>query len=301
VKNRRIQRAREPKVVEDEKTAMFVRGATSSLLINQVMSDLCDLKKPEIVKLQKSNKFRPFEDPSGLEFLSDKNDAGLFAFNSHSKKRPNNLIIGRMFDHHVLDMIELGVENFKSLGDFKIEKSSAGNRPLMIFVGEEFEHKEEYKKFSNVLLDFFHGVNEASVNLAGLEHAIVCTSSQDKIYLRGYRIFFKKSGTKTPHVELKEMGPFMDLTIRRSSFASPDLMKIATKFPKEITGTKVKNIGRNEFNKTGRIHMDRQDISELALRRMKGFKKRKADTDKPSETGTEVNGSSKKPRNDNLE
>ncbi len=42
----------------------------------------------------KHNDCRPFEDETSLEFFSVKNDAALFAYGSHSKKRPNNLVIG---------------------------------------------------------------------------------------------------------------------------------------------------------------------------------------------------------------
>jgi hypothetical protein len=44
-----------------------------------------------------------------LEFLCQKNECGLFAVASHSKKRPHNLVLGRMFDYHLYDVLELGV------------------------------------------------------------------------------------------------------------------------------------------------------------------------------------------------
>lgn len=37
---------------------------------------------------------------------------------SHSKKRPHNLIFGRMFDHRLYDLLELGVEKFRSIKSF---------------------------------------------------------------------------------------------------------------------------------------------------------------------------------------
>ena len=50
-----------------------------------------------------------------MEFLSQKNDASLFAFGTHSKKRPHNLVFGRMFDNHILDMVETGVAGARLL------------------------------------------------------------------------------------------------------------------------------------------------------------------------------------------
>ena len=38
--------------------------------------------------------FSPFEDVTPIEELSQKYDISLFAFCSHNKKRPNNVILG---------------------------------------------------------------------------------------------------------------------------------------------------------------------------------------------------------------
>lgn len=34
----------------------------------------------------------------------------MFLFGSNSKKRPNNLVFGRLYEYEVLDMVELGIE-----------------------------------------------------------------------------------------------------------------------------------------------------------------------------------------------
>lgn len=43
----------------------------------------------------------------------------------------------------------------------------------------------------------------------------------------------KKSGSRNPRIELSEMGPSLDLVVRRSKLASDDLYKKALKVPKE--------------------------------------------------------------------
>ena len=108
-RGRRFLKNRESKLNENPKTALIVRGQKTSGLINDVLTDLYMLKKPHGVHLRRHNAVHPFEDATPLEFLSQKNDASLFAFGTHSKKRPHNLVFGRMFDHHVLDMVEMGV------------------------------------------------------------------------------------------------------------------------------------------------------------------------------------------------
>jgi Brix domain len=55
-----------------------------------------------------------------LEFFAEKQDASLFVVGSHSKKRPNNLTFARMFDHKLLDMVEVAVSNYHSCKEFKV-------------------------------------------------------------------------------------------------------------------------------------------------------------------------------------
>ena len=45
------------------------------------------------------------------------------------------------------------------------------------------------------------------------------------------RILLKKSGSKTPRVEVEEMGPSLDLVVRRSQLASDGLYKQACRKP----------------------------------------------------------------------
>jgi len=49
-----------------------------------------------------------------------------------------------------------------------------------------------------------------------------------------FRILLKKSNTKTPRIELEEIGPRADLVCRRNKFASEDLFKRACKKPKAL-------------------------------------------------------------------
>jgi len=78
------------------------------------------LKRPHAVSFSKKNVVRPFEDATSLEFWANKNDASMFVLGQSTKKRPNGLTIARMFDGRLLDMCELGVDQFASMDAFKV-------------------------------------------------------------------------------------------------------------------------------------------------------------------------------------
>jgi ribosome production factor 2 len=284
-KNARVARAlkaQEPKAVEDAKHALFIRGQKTNEVIMHVMKDLNMLKKPHSIMFSRKNEIRPFEDVSNIEFLCNKNNAALFAIASHSKKRPQNLVMGRMFNSQLLDMLEFGVEQFAPMTAFK-NKLMPGGKPCFIFEGAEFEHEQQFITAKSLILDFFRGETVSRINLAGLDRVCVCSIVDSKLLLRHYTTSYHKAGSRLPRIELVPTGPNLDLVVRRSRFAVSTAMGQALRKPKTTEPKRVKNIARDEVfgDKLGRLHVEKQDLGKIQTRKMKGLKagKRKREGD----------------------
>lgn len=276
-RGKRFLLSRESKIEENAKRIMLIRGGKTSEIVTQALRDIHAIKKPNATMFHRKNILRPFEDQTSLEFFSQRNDASLLVFGSHSKKRPHNLVLGCFYDHHVLDMIELGIERFLPISSFKADKVTAGTKPCVMFTGEEFENKHEYRRLKTMLLDMWRGEKIENVRLQGLEHIIQVTACEGKVYFRSYRSVLKKSGLKTPRVEVEEIGPSFDFEVRRTHLATESLYKESLRKPKAAKPRTKKNIGHDTFGtKTGRIHMQKQDLGNLQTRKMKGLKKRKS-------------------------
>jgi len=281
-KSKRALEDREAKLIENNKSTLIVRGTNCSATVLQCLKELHSLKKPDCEFYNQKNDIRPFENFSKLEFFGQKNDASLFAFGNSNKKRPNNLILGRLFDHKMLDMVEFGIEDFKSLQDFPAtDKIPVGTKPILLFSGSEFDSDEDMKRIKNLFIDFFRGPKVPKIRLQGLEHAIQFTATVNsqngggkKIYLRSYKIALHKSGSKTPRIELEDHGPHLDLSLRRTHLASEDLFKSACKQVKNTDKPKkVKNVSKDAFGSTlGRLHVPAQKIGTIQTRKMKGLK-----------------------------
>jgi len=276
---RRILQERAPKVFENVKKSLLLRGPKTSSVVTDALKDLHKLKQPESKMFAKKNVTRPFEDQSSVEFLCQTNDTSLFAYGSHSKKRPHNLVMGRTFDGAVLDMFEFTIEEatFKSMADMGERKCSVryGSKPMFVFQGEEFEGTGDLAVFKSLLVDYFRGEVVPKINLAGLDHVIVCTASGQKVWFRHYGILLKKSGSKVPRVELEEVGPHMDLLFRRRKQAAEEINRNAYRVPKESKVHYGKNVMKEGEmgDKTAIVHPGRQDLSKMALRKHKGRKR----------------------------
>lgn len=129
-------------------------------------------------------------------------------------------------------MYEFGIDEFTSLSDFPGDKKSFGAKPMMIFLGSQWELDATYQKLQNLFLDLFRGFKPDKISLQGIDHVITCAVHDSKIYIRTYFVNYQKSNTQVPNISLQPMGPFLDLTVRRSKTAADDLWKLSIRRPK---------------------------------------------------------------------
>jgi len=269
---------RKPKVIENAKKSLILTGRRVNKDLKTFIQDVHRLRTPLSINFtQQSHDILPFEEVQPIERLVKTNDTSLFMLASHSKKRPNNVVLGRCFDHEILDMVEFGLDEMKQMESKASLLNVLGSKPCIIFKGDEFKNNPEFANLRSLFLDFFRLEETPEVNLLGLDHAICITSIDNKtLAFNHYRIQFEKSGQKTPRVELVDIGPSMKMHVRRTRYASEDMKKTALKVPDVLRKSKdrIKNVFRDELgNVQAKVYVKQNDIKTLGTKNFKATDK----------------------------
>ena len=310
------------------KHVLLLKGRKTSNNMNKLLQELRSIQAPASKLLNKKNPIDIFSNSgttensgdgvSSLEFLMTKNDCHLFGMTTHNKKRPNNLILGRVFNHQLLDSVELGIQYYKSSIHNAASTSSTssgastrddvpkkriGSKPLLLFNGDIWNNVQEYSNLRNLLIDFYRGDVVDKLIVTGLDHIIAFTASylnnqntnlnNIMIHQRTYHLQLKKnpsisaasstSGVPTPVAQLTSTGPDLDMIIRRSLWATPELAMAARMQPRSSNTNKKsaisaksskKNQTTNIFGETiGRLHLERQDVEKAGGRKVKALRR----------------------------
>jgi ribosome production factor 2 len=278
----------EPHLREGSKRSLLLKGIRCSQAMGIVLKDMRAMQSPHCKFLTKKNAIVAFETEGqhSLEFLTTKNDSAIFALASTNKKRPNNLVIGRTFDHQILDMAEVGLLRYKSIQDFggSVPKKRIGSKPLMMFLGDLWQQDSNCQKMQNLLMDFYRGDVVDKIVVSGLDHLMMFVASkhpQNQQLLIHQHVYFMKlkkdpnnPSSTTPVPLLIPCGPDMTMAIRRTQFASPDLWKAALKQPHALKKKKLKNHSTNIFGETiGRLHLSKQDVDKMGGRKSKALRR----------------------------
>ena len=230
----------------------------------------------------------------------------MFCLVSHTKKRPDNLVIGRLFDAQLIGMIECAVSSYTSMSAFEGKRKAVvhqGSKPLVIFQGTAFDTSDEMKIVQSMLLDLFRGEVLTHINLQAIDRVIIVTASESSvpstatdssagelnaascplIHIRHYGVLLKKSGSRLPRVEFDDVGPHFDLRVRRLKTGSSSLVDESMKTSKLSSGAKrvmKRNMEVGRFGEThGRVHMMRQNLDNVNVRATRGMKRAQRDGD----------------------
>lgn len=278
----------EPQMREGAKNALLLKGIRCSDAMGKVLKDMRAMQAPHCKLLAKKNEIVPFDTDGqhSLEFLTTKNDCALFAMASTNKKRPNNLVMGRTFEHQVLDMVEVGVLRYKGIQDYggSVPKKRVGSKPILMFHGELWQQDTNCQKMQNLLIDFYRGDVVDKLVVSGLDHVIMFVASQHPktnqlvVHQNTYFLKLKKDPSnptsKVPVPLLTPCGPDMTMVIRRTQFAAPDLWKASLKQPQALKEKKVKNHSTNVFGETiGRLHLEKQNVDQMGGRKSKALRR----------------------------
>lgn len=302
-KTQRYLKSIEPQLREGAKRCLLLKGIKCSQAMGNLLKEMRAMQAPNAKLLSKKNQIVAFDDLEGqqsLEFLTTKNDCAMFALASTNKKRPNNLIIGRTFDHQILDMVELGILRYKSLQDYggSVPKKRIGSKPLMLFLGDLWQDDSSCKKMQNLLIDFYRGDVVDKLVVSGIDHLLVFVATKQEesedhknnpnlknsngpkliIHQNTYFCKLKKNpddpSSKIPVPYLVPCGPDTTMQIRRTQFAEQDLWNLSLKQPAALKKKKRKNKNTNVFGETiGRLHIEKQDVSKMGGRKSKALRR----------------------------
>ena len=265
-----------PKMIEDPKQCLFINTKNSTELMRMVLNDLYLIRRDFSKKLTKKEEIvNVVENRDSIEFLCKKNNTTFFALSSHNKKHPMNLTLGCLYDFHLLDYFDFEVTNFLPKSYFKVDTViNSDLKPIIIFQGELFESDFNYDRLKKFFIDFFQLYDKENIVISEMRRIIAISIENDEkiVKIRNYQINGNlNSKANLSKINLIEIGPSFDLKERKFTLADEVLYKKTLKQPKGIQETKEKNIEKNKIlgEKRGRIHMQKQNLGAVSLKKFK--------------------------------
>lgn len=175
--------------MENDKRTLLCGTLTASGECKQFCTDLYQLKLPLVQKIRQPVE-NPINDKSQIQRLSGTTDSSLFIHISHTKKRPNNVVFGRLFNYELTEQFEFQLDNYIGLQDIPTKKPMPQCKPMLVFQGDAFNNDRDMVMIKSLMMDIFKGKNYAKLNRNSLQWVISFTANHDgtQIKVRSYII-----------------------------------------------------------------------------------------------------------------
>ena len=192
-----------------------------------------------------------------------------------------------MFDSRLLDMLELSLIPAPEEAEATKLQIGFEMKPMILFAGSMWddasasEQGSMFQSLKSLFLDIFSGEEVKTIDVEGLQYLLLIASGEPEadqkpvLHLRWFKVKTRKSGQKLPRVDLDGVGPKFDFRIGRFREAEASVMKEALKRGKTADQPRTKKNIETDLvgDKIGRVHLGRQDLSQLQTRKMKGLKR----------------------------
>ena len=255
-----------PKIIEGPRGIMVTRGSKTSDQVSRFLEIFNVLFKSRTQKLNSRYDTRPFEDAGLMLHLSDKHQCPLFLFGQSSKKHPSRIVIGRVFEREILDLLQLDILSFS--GELAaLNRIPTHQRPVFVAIGDRFETDEKFMRVRNLFHDLVRSDCAEKVHLIDSLHlVVVLTCLEDGTLV--LKICEAKN-KKLTDLELK-----IEMKLTESKLAEKEAFKIACRKPKE--NKKPKGLEKNTLGEQiGRVRVRQQDLKTLKLKKIKKLKNEK--------------------------
>jgi len=213
----------------------------------------------ELVKLRGDSveikeQLNAYKEPEMMAKVVRKQRATLFVSNND----PEHLVLGRIYDGEVLEMIKFRIVSIKSSKEFEALSPELNMKYYVLLQGIED------KRMENFILDFL-AQRSHEVDLKGIRYGWIVNSSSSNDYILKYvRVLLDNT--------VEDIGPFFELKLESKYYCDDEVYsKAFDKAPKK----KDKNVSKNAFKDTmGKLHIDRQDLRNVNLRKSRGYRGR---------------------------
>jgi len=287
MKTKRLVSQKESIYTENPKKVLLVLSEKSHEMSKKVEQTMSSLQNVESVSLGKRLTLHPFEDSTTLQQLCYKNDCSLFEVYHHSKKRPENVVIGRLFNFNVLEMIEFGHSIIQEDTNARLH-SFLGSKPVVVFTGQS--SCPLVQRLQNLFLDLFGGQNLKKLSVSGLDrvllidiqileeiesmhspiqHMELLTFPENALKVTFYHFPIKGSNiTSGNGVHIPENSRVaLQLDLRRARLASAKAFSECIEKP-DIRLTREKGVSRDALgNLKGQVHVGKQKTEKIIHRR----------------------------------
>jgi ribosome production factor 2 len=217
--------------VDAERVAVFLRGASTSEKVIKVLTDLHAIKKPYAVNLPTRVEGGQMQGNEFVERTCEKMRASMYGFVSSTQKRPDRLILGRLFSGKVLDSFEFRVLAAGPALSALRRLPQLSSMTAFVFLGKYWQSDRYLTQFKNFLIDTF-GIRHSKILLLDrVETVLVSTAhNQTHVTLKQYLITTSDdiaAGKIKGKMELRESLPDVALELVHGNLCDADRMREA--------------------------------------------------------------------------